>query len=57
MFEKLFGVWLAWTYVRFILSKNSNEASNAALHSPSHLVGASGAIQIVINMHVIFDWG
>jgi hypothetical protein len=56
IFEKLFRIQLAWANVRLVVSKDSNEAHNTALHGPSHLVGASGAIQIVVNMHVIFDW-
>jgi hypothetical protein len=57
IFEKLFGIRLARTDVRFVVSKNSNKARDTASHSPSHLVGASSGIQIVVDMHVVFNWG
>jgi hypothetical protein len=57
VFERLFRIRLARADVWFIVSKDSNETRDTASHGPSHLVGASSAIQIVVNMHVIFDWG
>jgi hypothetical protein len=57
VFEKLLRIRLARADVRFVVSKDSDETRDTASHSPSHLVGASGTIQIVINVHIVFDWG
>jgi hypothetical protein len=54
--EKLFGVRLARADIRFIVSEYSNKTRDTASHSPSHLVGTSGAVQVVIDVHIVFDW-
>jgi hypothetical protein len=55
VFEKLFRIQLAWVDIWFVVSKDSNKTHDTSLHSPLHLVGASGAVQVVVDMHVISD--